>query len=198
MQGEGTGTGRCACWKPGPRTKSFIFWSLSLFALMINGASISSTTSTPWAIVTSGSNSWKVGLWKYWYCAPTCDASTTFNTNTYCYTFGIGAGVILILVMTFSMLTFFFRMGVMCSKDQKWMCSFKVFMVLKSITGICLPAVAIGIWTENCYKSLSGGTLTWSVGQGILIVSMAFEICALYGIREAWGGPAGTTSTAHA
>ena len=75
--------------------------------------------------------------------------------------------------------------------------AFKVFMVLKAIMGIAGPIAAIVVWTEGCFKKLSSGVLTfvWSVGPGILIMSMFFELVALYGIRQAWEGGEGKSSS---
>jgi len=187
---------KCSCKATtlSPTARALIFWVLCLFSVLVNGSSLSSTTNSPWATYNSGGNSVKAGLWKYYNCGTTCDAGTTYPTDSACYKYGIGAGVILIVVISFSILAFFFRLSVICCKGPKWMNSFKAFMILKSFFGIAGPAVAIAIWTKNCLFTLPNQNLVWSVGPGILILSMVFEIAALYGIRQAWDGGAGTKS----
>jgi hypothetical protein len=56
-------------------------------------------------------------------------------------------------------------------------------IVLKALVGLAAPPAAIGVWTSQCYQKSLGSKVTWSVGPGILIVSIAFEIASLYGIR---------------
>jgi len=196
--------GRCSWWNPGPRTKSLIFWMFSLFALLITGASTASSGSTPWATFAVKNGTGELGLWKLYGCVDGVCVSEDYplKDQNPCYKYGIGAGVILIIVMVFHILTWLARGCVMCSKDHRWVRTFKAFMILKPIFQIVGPAVAIGIWTDKCYNFAEPSSPTWSVGPGILILAMIFEIFALYGFRSAWEGGAGegtggTTTNTH-
>lgn len=170
-----------------PRRRAIIYWVFSLFALLINGSSLASTYQTPWAI----SSSHRFGLWGNYTCPSTSSTCSTYdsyiteNANNFpqCRKVSTSAGVIMIIVVCLSALTFMFRLAVCCSKKPGYASGVKVLVVLKAVTGLCLPIIAMAIWMQDCYYKITGeSALIWGTGQGILIVSLFCELVSFYGI----------------
>eukprot|EP00475_Leptophrys_vorax_P024879 TRINITY_DN3451_c0_g1_i1.p1 TRINITY_DN3451_c0_g1~~TRINITY_DN3451_c0_g1_i1.p1 ORF type:complete len:190 (+),score=40.88 TRINITY_DN3451_c0_g1_i1:124-693(+) len=170
-------------------TRAVLFWIFTILALVVDVASMASTSDTAWATQSLNGGVGKYGLWTIFGCASsgTSCVSASWPSGTKCYGVGVGTGFILIFTVLTISLCILFRMYMACSSQTwqqvKWC---KNLIRIKALIGLVGPAFAVGFWTNQCYnKELKQAGAVWSVGPGILILSMIFEVLSLYGVVQA-------------
>jgi hypothetical protein len=177
------------CPKLSENVKSLLFWILSLASYIIMIASVVSNESTRWMSLSITGGAAYYGLWKVYACNSAGNCATSSYPDSDCKTYGQAAGTMLIFAIIITSILFIVKLTTFMIKDNKRaVLTLKTFYVLKTISSFSLPIVAIAIWTQKCYSPYSKvfTQAVWSVGPGILILALIFELLALVGITAAW------------